>query len=219
MQNVAPFALIFLLSAMQFLSDKINIERSKYREYISSFAAAIAITYLLFSFLPKAYENSSGLTLFIPMITGFTFIHLLEKWFFSSYSERFSIKKAKTFHDELHAFILFIYHFVIGAVLIGVLEKDLVTGLLFLGPLILFTTIGNWSLHHAYLQQIPYRRLLLASATLLGALFAKSTLSNQTIEHILLNFQPISTLTHQSCIITWRMQQHLYSFFGKDTVL
>lgn len=188
MNYLFPFALVLSLSAVQFFSDRISIERSRYREHLISFAAAIAITYLLFNFLPKAYMESSGFTLFIPLITGFAFIHLLEKFFYREYVARFSIKKVRTYHDELHFLVLFIYHFVIGAVLIGLLETDLKSGLFFLPPLMMFSTIGNWSLHHAYLQQIPYRRMFLASSTVLGALFAKSSLSSPLIEAVMVNF-------------------------------
>ncbi len=188
MNHLVPFALVLSLSLVQFLSDRINIERSKYREHLISFAAAISITYLLFSFLPKAYGESSGLALFVPLIVGFAFIHLLEKFFYGTYTARFSLKKARTYHDELHFIVLFIYHFVIGAVLVGMLSADFKSGVLFLPPLMMFSTIGNWSLHHAYLQQIPYRRLFLASSTVFGALFAKSLLNSPLIETTMVNF-------------------------------
>ncbi len=188
MNYLVPFSLVLSLSLVQFLSDRISIERSRYREHLISFAAAISITYLLFSFLPKAYGESSGLTLFVPLIAGFAFIHLLEKFFYGKYAARFSIKKVRTYHDELHFLVLFIYHFVIGAVLIGVLEVDVTSGLLFIPPLMMFSTIGNWSLHHAYIQQIPHRRLFLASSTILGALFANSSLSSPLIETLMVNF-------------------------------
>jgi len=188
MPNPLPFVLVLLLSAVQFLSDRINIERSIFREHISSFAAAIAITYLLFNFLPEVYKNSEGVVLFVPLIAGFVLIHLLEKFFYRKYAARFSLKKVKTYHDELHAAILFVYHFVIGAVLIGILEADLVSGILFIPPLLLFTTIGNWSLHHTYLKQIPHLRLLLASSTVFGALFAKSAIFTPLIGVIMFNF-------------------------------
>jgi len=77
MVNIIPISLVLLLSAAQFFSDRLNIERSKYREHIISFAAAIAITYLLFNFLPEAYKNSEGLALFVPLISGFVLIHLV----------------------------------------------------------------------------------------------------------------------------------------------
>ncbi len=188
MNRLIPFALVLSLSLVQFLSDRINIERSKYREHLISFAAAISITYLLFSLLPKAYLGSSGLTLFVPLIAGFIFIHLLEKLFFGRYASRFSIKRVKTYHDELHFLVLFIYHFVIGAVLVSMLGTDLKSGLLFLPPLMMFSTIGNWSLHHAYLKQIPHRRLFLASSTILGALFANSSLNGTLEETLMVNF-------------------------------
>src|SRR3989344_2861517 len=130
MPGVIPFVVVVVLAAVQFLSDSINIERSKYREELISFGAAIAVTYLLFSFLPKAYTGSSGFLLFIPLISGFMFIHLLEKLFYGKYALRYSIRAAQTFHDELHALVLFIYHFVIGAVLINIVSESFASGML-----------------------------------------------------------------------------------------
>lgn len=193
-QYLLPFALVFSLSVVQFLSSRVNIEQSKYRQQIVSFAAAIALTYLLFSLFPKTYDHSDGMnmTLYIPLIGGFALIYLLEKSFFRKFSERFSLRNLKSFHDEIHVVVLFIYHFVIGSVLLQVLEEDLSAGLLFLPPLVMFTTIGNWSLHHKYLEQIPLRRTLLASSTILGALFSRFILSNEsfagTLERFLLKY-------------------------------
>ena len=194
MKDVLPFILVLSLSGVQFLSSRFNIEQSRYRHQLISFAAAIALTYLLFSLLPKAYHNSSGMILYVPLMGGFALIYLIEKSFFRKFSERFSLKKLRSFHDELHVGVLFIYHFVIGSVLIKVLEEDISTGLLFLPPLVMFTTIGNWSLHHVYLEQLPFRRTLLALSTVFGALFAKFALIDQAsviaqgIEIVLLNF-------------------------------
>lgn len=188
MSVLIQFGVIFALSAAQFFSDKVNIEKSSFREHISSFAAAVAITYLLLNLLPKAYRDSSGAELFIPLMSGFLMIHLLEKIFYRKFKGRFSIKNVKSYHDELHAIVLFIYHFVIGAILIQISEENLVTGLLFLPPLLMFTTIGNWSLHHDYLKEIPYRKVLLASSTIFGALFAKSAFMSPLLGKLMLNF-------------------------------
>lgn len=193
-EYLLPLLLVFSLSVVQFLSSHVNIEQSRYRQQLISFAAAIALTYLLFSLFPKAYENSEGMTmtLYVPLIGGFALIYLLEKSFFKKFSERFSLRNLKSFHDELHVAVLLIYHFVIGSVLLEVLEDNLSAGLLFLPPLVMFTTIGNWSLHHKYLEQIPLRRFLLASSTMLGALFARFLFAftgfAHTLEIILLNF-------------------------------
>ncbi|MBI2663953.1 hypothetical protein HYX10_01270 [Candidatus Woesearchaeota archaeon] len=188
MVSALAFTLVSILSMAQFFSDRISVEGSKYREYFRSFAAAIAITYLLFSFLPEAYTRSAGLELFAPIITGFLLIHMLEKIFYKEFSGRFSLKRVKTYHDELHAAILFTYHIVIGIVLVRLLETNLIKGLLFLPPLLMFTTTGNWSLQHEYLKKTPHRRFLLASATLFGALLSSSALITLTVERLLVNF-------------------------------
>ena len=182
------FGVILALSIAQFFSDKMNIEKSAFRGPLSSFAAAVAIAYLLLNLLPKAYANSSGAGLFVPLMAGFVMIHLMEKLFYRKFKGRFSIKSIKSYHDDLHAGILFIYHFVIGAVLIQIMESSLADGILFLLPLLMFTTIGNWSLHHDYLKHVSYRKALLASSTILGALFAKSAFMSPFLGQLMFNF-------------------------------
>lgn len=161
-----------LLSVAQFLSDRINIERSRYRQHIASFAAAISITYLFLSFLPEIYKEGFVISAYFPLLLGFTAIHLLEKFIYKKFPGRFSLHKLETYHDELHAAILVFYHFVIGVILIGILTADLQKGLLLLPPLLLFTTIGNWSVHHHYVTQNHMLRLVLASSTIAGAFSA-----------------------------------------------
>ena len=188
MSQLIQFAVVIALSAIQFFSDKISIEKSRFRGHIASFASAVAISYLLLNLIPKAYQDSSGVELFLPVMAGFTSIHLLEKFFYRKFEGNFSIKSIKSYHDELHAAVLFMYHFVIGIVLIDVLEGSLAAGFLFLPPLLMFTTIGNWSMHHEYLREFPYRKALLASSTVLGALFAKSDLMTPLVGKIMFNF-------------------------------
>lgn len=160
-----------LLSIAQFLSDKINIERSRYRQHLASFAAAISITYLLLSFLPETYAGGFTVLGYLPLVLGFVAIHLLEKFIYRRFSSsgRFSLRRIKTYHDDLHAVIIFSYHLIIGVVLMNFLKADLQKGLLFLPPLLMFTTIGNWSVHHHYVTQNRMLRLVLASATIIGA--------------------------------------------------
>jgi hypothetical protein len=183
---------ITALSIAQFLSDRFSVEQSRYREYISSFAAAIAITYLLLVFLPEAYRRSPSPGMLIPLLFGFALIHFLEKGFYQKFKRRFSLPSMRSYHDELHAFTLLIYHFVVGALLIRVLQTSLSSGILLLLPLLLFTTIGNWSVHHEYLQQRHYIRTALALSTIMGALFITflktSTFYGLAIETGMINF-------------------------------
>ncbi len=192
MEVHVPFLFVILLSAVQFLSDRLTVERSRYSDVVTSFASAIAITYLLFNLLPEAYSNSSGALLFVPLIVGFTFIHLLEKFYYEEFEQRFHLKRVRSFHDELHAAVLFIYHLAIGAVLFDLVIRDLTSALLLMPPLMLFTTIGNWSLHHTYVRQRAWLRLLLASGTIIGGIVAlgliELTLHAAIIQTIIFNF-------------------------------
>lgn len=189
---IIPFLLVALLSLSQFFSDKINIEKSKHRNELISFASAIAVTYLLFNLLPEVYRNSEGPILFIPLIFGFSMIHLVEKFYYETFKERFYLDKVKTYHDELHATVLFIYHFALGAVLIGALKSNFISGLFLVPPLLMFTTIGNWSVHHTYIQRRNVIRLLLASSTLVGAIFIsfmeKINYDTMFIQQVIFNF-------------------------------
>ncbi len=161
-----------LLSVAQFMSDKVNIERSRHRQSLASFGAAIAVSYLFLVLLPEAYGRGFSAFSYAPLLFGFAAIHLLEKLIYKKFPGRCSLHRVKTYHDELHAAILLIYHFGIGAVLMSLLSGSLPSGLLFLPPLILFSTIGNWSVHHHYVTQNPLLRLFIASSTTLGALSA-----------------------------------------------
>ena len=84
--------------------------------------------------------------------------------------------------------VIMTYHFAIGVVLINLLEKDFSLGLLFLPPLIMFSTIGNWSLHHTYLTQRPFLRFFLAVSTLLGAISSQVLSFSATTQALLLSF-------------------------------
>lgn len=161
-----------ILSVAQFLSDKINIERSRFRQHLASFGAAIAITYLILVLLPETYGNGLTVMAHFPLLAGFVTIHLLEKFIYKRFPGKYSLHRLRTYHDELHAAIIFAYHFLIGAVLTNILATNLQAGLLFLPPLLMFTTIGNWSVHHHYVTQNHALRLVLASSTLLGSLSA-----------------------------------------------
>ena len=188
MSALIEIGIIFALSLSQFFSDRINIEKSNFRDHLTSFAAAIAIAYLLLHILPSAYNNSENLELFAPLTGGFIVIYLLERFFYKKFGGKFSIKKESSYHDELHAGILFVYHFIIGAVLITSIHNDVSEAVLFLIPLMMFTTIGNWSLHHDYLKGSHMRKVVLASATILGAMFAKSPLMNDLLGRLMFNF-------------------------------
>ena len=177
-----------LLSTAQFLSDKINIERSMFRQHLASFGAAIAITYLLLVFLPETYRSGFTVSAYFPLLLGFVAIHLLEKFIYKKFSGRYSLHKLKTYHDELHAAIIFGYHFLIGAALVNVTGNNLQAGLLFLPPLLMFTTIGNWSVHHHYVTQNNVLRLVLASSTMVGAISAIAFSLSPLVNSILLNF-------------------------------
>ena len=182
------FGIISLLSMAQFFSDRANIEKSKFRDYLVSFASSIAIAYLLFHILPQAYNNSENLELFFPMAGGFILIYVLERFFHKKFGGKFSIKKEESYHDEFHSGILFFYHFIIGAVLIKAIQASVSDAVLFLIPLMMFTTIGNWSLHHDYLKGSYMRKILLASATVIGASFAKSPLMTDFLGRVMFNF-------------------------------
>ncbi|MBI2176415.1 hypothetical protein HYU40_03665 [Candidatus Woesearchaeota archaeon] len=170
--STSPALLLFplLLGMAQFLSDRINIERSRFRQHLASFGAAIAITYLLLVLLPEAYSSGFTVPAYVPLLLGFVAIHLLEKFVYKKFSGRYSLHKLRTYHDELHAAIIFSYHFMLGAILMDLLAGDFRAGVLFVPPLLMFTTIGNWSVHHHYVTQNHPLRLLLASSTLLGSL-------------------------------------------------
>ncbi len=132
-----------------------------------SFSAGISTTYLFLELLPYFSEGAAelGRHMFVFILIGFVLIHLAEKFiYFHFYKNKLRRELALE-----NAAVSFIYHFLIGMLLVGFARDNPYEALLFFIPVFLHTTF------HAIpviVSKSPIVRLVLASSTLLGVIFS-----------------------------------------------
>jgi hypothetical protein len=171
--STAQIAIFFgvVIAVVHYLSDRIH-ESKTFKNELLSLAAGISLTYLLLFLLPELYDGIEHLQklLFLFVLFGAVLFHLVEKYIYQHE------KKKRIIADlsAVHAVSFFLYHFVIGVVLVNILQRDLILGTLFLIPIISYTAVGQVSLKeiHAKVTEKQLVRIFLASSTLIGIIEA-----------------------------------------------
>lgn len=160
------FGLVMIFA--HFFSDRLNIVA--HRMKIISLVAGIFITYLFLHLFPQLYQAMELRISFIFLLAGFTIIHVIEKHIYKSTKNVVKIKKELKW---MHSVTFFIYHFVIGMVLIDLLSMDIKDGVLFFAPLLIFSTISTMSLKeiHVLARKSGIVKLLLSASSFLGIVF------------------------------------------------
>ncbi len=160
-----------LVGFVHYFSNKV-IAGKKYHTEIMSLAAGISLTYLLLFLLPELYEGIETLQklLFLFVLFGALAFHMVEKYIYQHE------KKNKIMRDLsiVHAVSFFTYHFIVGVVLVHLLQRNILTGVLFLLPILSFTAVGQVSLREirGKLIEKNFIRIGLSAATLIGVIEA-----------------------------------------------
>lgn len=159
-EDIAIFLGLMTIIA-HFFSDKIVISKAKFL----SFATGISVTYIFLYLFPEIVKITLTSS-FIFVLVGFSLLRLLEVHIHKHRSPKLMKKELK----ELHASIFFVYHFFVGVVLLGILNSNLIGGLLFFLPLFFHSTISSVSLPelHEKIKGISLFRFFLSLSTLLG---------------------------------------------------
>ena len=197
LSSIAYIAIFFGLVAgiVHYFSDKIHTYQ-RYKPELLSFAAGISLTYLLLFLLPELYGGIEHLQklLFLFVLFGAVLFHLVEKYIYQH------DKKKKILRDlsVVHAVSFFGYHFVIGVVLVNLLETNIVLGSLFLIPVLAYTAIGQVSLKeiHADVTEKELVKVFLAASTLIGIIEALIIKVQPKIFYALLGFVAGAMLYH-----------------------
>ncbi|MBT3582464.1 hypothetical protein HN924_01575 [Candidatus Woesearchaeota archaeon] len=196
-ESTAQVAIIFglLAAVVHYFSDRIR-EYKKYHKELLSFAAGISLTYLLLFLLPELYEGVQELQklLFLFVLFGAVMFHIVEKYIYQH-------KKKKKIIEDLsavHAVSFFTYHFVIGVVIVNLLNRDALLGALFFIPIMTYTAIGQVSLKeiHAKVTEKKLVKLFLASSTLIGIIEAVFIQIHTKVFYALLGFVAGAMLYH-----------------------
>ena len=174
------FALLLALahSLVNYLSEFITLDKSKYKSCLISLVAGISVTYIFLHLLPGLYEGVLEIrnSLFIYVLVGFVLFHVTEKFIYRY------VGKGKISEDLKisHSFGLFLYDFSIGILLVYFMSISVLEGLLFFIPVFFHAGLSNLGMHkihglHEREQPVLRNRILrilLSGASFYGAFIA-----------------------------------------------
>ena len=191
--------LSFILGAIHFWNEKIFFKTDEAKTKTMSFVAGASVAYVFLYLLPDLYRGvihinpvrngiSNGVNqwIFIFILLGFSLVHLLEKYFYQHAAGQKLFLRFK----EIHFFVFFLYYFIIGIILVGLLEIDIIKSLLIFVPILVYTAVSRISFEevHIRIREQKLLRILLALATFLGVLSASAILEQPFLYHVLLAF-------------------------------
>ena len=164
-----PILLAVVIGVVDFLSKRFHVKNKKYLHKVLSFSAGVSITYLLLELLPLFTEAAFKINklLFVTLLFGFISHHLAEKQIYQ-HNVKHDLVKMLTLEE--HVFY-FVYHIILGTVLVTFTQNSVVQGLLLFFSIITFTAVSNLpSLIHKSIK----KAIFLSSSTLIGVLIAIS---------------------------------------------
>lgn len=180
---VLAYVLTVILSLADFLSEGLLHPKQKYRERLLSFAAGVAVTYLLIKLLPEIYERvtNGGNILFFMILLGFLIIFLIERHLYKHKMKT----RFKREHRIFHLSFFFIYNFLIGTLLVDFVNRGSEEALLFFVPFLLYTIVEilprEFKFEHKYqgilYSAAPIYGTILAMNVRFGALYYNTTLA------------------------------------------
>ncbi len=166
-QVFVPMLLAFLVAIAYYVSNRLDIQHKRYTQKMVSFSAGVSITYILLELFPLFTEQAVMISrwLFVSVLIGFSVHHLAEKSIYQRTKQHELVKKLGL-EEEVFSFI---YHFILGIVLVDISQQNIIDGVLFFIPILLFVFISTLSTNpHTSL----FKALFLSGAMFLGTLFA-----------------------------------------------
>lgn len=155
-----------LMSCIHFFSEDISLKYIKHKDKIQSFAAGISITYLFLSLFPEfsVAAKAANKMLFLTVLLGFVIFHIIEKTIYQRTPES-KVRGELAIEDSI---ISFIYHFIIGIIMVHFFEVGLTQGILFFIPVFFFTTVSTLPIDMTTSKLLKFG---VAVSTFLGSMF------------------------------------------------
>lgn len=187
LDNPIPLMLAAILSFISFFQEVFCLYCSVHRKRLISFAAGISVTYVMIVLLPEINQGVYYLDriMFFFVLIGFVAFYLIEKHVFQH------TNRDKLYHELtiVHRGSLFIYHILVGIVIVRLVRDNVFSGILFFLPLVFHSAINDIVVHrsheilheknhklrrHALRKRLmhPIKKLLFASSTIIGVLIA-----------------------------------------------
>ena len=166
--NLIALILAILVGGIHYLGENIKIPSGSRHYRLISFAAGVSIGYLFLDLLPHTYTAAEVLkdSVFLFLLLGFALVHVVEKYFYRHWESRALEERLKSFHT----LTFFLYYFLIGSVLLELVQRELYEGFLFVIPIGLHAGLIGASLSEVHGQFSPglTEKLALSLAAPLG---------------------------------------------------
>ncbi len=158
------------LSTVHYFSNRVSEFMEKNHYDVLSYSGGTLIALIFLILLPEVIGISDSKIIFLLILLGFVVFHLTEKYLYQHVkNKRQQLRKLK----ELHQAGFFIDHFILGFVLVTILEITDYLGFLILIPIFLHTISSSISLDHIHEKaQTSVPKTVLSASTLFGAVTA-----------------------------------------------
>ncbi len=178
-----PLAIVFaaIISVIHFFSEQLNKITSPFFTQISSFSAGVGISYLFLQLLPEFIVGATNKLFFVSILSGFVLWHVVEKYIYKT-APRQKIFKVLALEDSI---ISFVYHFILGIVLVDIASKGNAEAFLFFIPVALYTALSTLPVDAS---RNVFVSVFLASATFAGAMAANTFFIEYTLFKLMLGF-------------------------------
>ncbi len=155
------------ISFTEYFSKKLNLRHKKYYYQIVSLTAGVSLSYLLLELFPLFAENAFeiGKPMFLFLLLGFIAHHVIEK---EIYQHNRMNELVKNLSLEQQIFY-YVYHVIIGIVLIILMTKNTTEGIFFAVSILAFTVVSNLPSEP---HKSKYRMLFLSTSTLVGSILS-----------------------------------------------
>jgi hypothetical protein len=176
----------FLLTLIHYYSHKISKIMEVHHYDVLSFSGGILIAMIFLVLIPEVVGVSDSVWVFPLMLTGFVVFHLTEKYLYQHVkNKRVLLEDLK----ELHAFGFFLDHFILGFILVTVLELEDSLKFLIVIPIFLHTISSSISLDHIHEKAKTHvNKIILSISPIMGALTAIALKIDEDIQGLFLAF-------------------------------
>jgi hypothetical protein len=162
-----PILLGAIMAVAHYYSEDFCVRCKEQYNSLLSFSAGISVTYLFLDLLP-AFSDTAARTskfLFLTILLSFILLHVVEKYIYKNAAND-KIRRDLALEDSI---VSFVYHFIIGMLLVTFTLQSWFTGILFFIPVLLYTMVSTLPVDAPRMQSA---KIVLSLSTPLGALFS-----------------------------------------------
>jgi len=157
-ENSMVVSLFFslIISLVDYLSDDVIPRIMDKKHDVVSFTAGLSVTYIFLELLPDVYAGI-GLVdryVFLSLLVGFIIFHLAEKHIYKQVQQQHQSDLTR-----IHLGGQFLYHFIVGILIVTFTQRSIIDGFLLLVPVTLHSGLSNLSSRGIHNFDMKSRRI------------------------------------------------------------